>query len=105
MSARRFPPPWSIDDNANCFIVKRSEERTLPCDLWQKLLLRSILLERQQLERPIPRGLRVSISFIRTPAAIPTTATTFTGATGGTLIGTTGATPVSVILLNRTLQK
>jgi len=29
MPARRFPPPWSIEDNGNCFIVTDSAGQKL----------------------------------------------------------------------------
>ena len=29
MAARRFPPPWSIEDIGGCFVVKASNDRPL----------------------------------------------------------------------------
>jgi hypothetical protein len=29
MTARRFPPPWSVDDIGSCFVVKTSNNRPL----------------------------------------------------------------------------
>jgi hypothetical protein len=29
MTARRFPPPWSVDDIGGCFVVKTSNNRPL----------------------------------------------------------------------------
>jgi hypothetical protein len=29
MPCRRFPPPWTIDDNGSCFIVKDDDGRSL----------------------------------------------------------------------------
>ena len=29
MPCRRFPPPWTIDDNGSCFIVKDDDGRAL----------------------------------------------------------------------------
>jgi hypothetical protein len=35
MAARRFPPPWSIEDNGNCFIVlDGAGQKAGACLLW-----------------------------------------------------------------------
>jgi hypothetical protein len=29
MTARRFPPPWSIEELKSCFVVKDSRDKTM----------------------------------------------------------------------------
>jgi hypothetical protein len=31
LTQRRFPPPWSVEDNGACFIVKDSNGQKLGC--------------------------------------------------------------------------
>jgi hypothetical protein len=35
MPIRRFPPPWMIDDNGSCFIVKEDDGHALACAYYE----------------------------------------------------------------------
>ena len=35
MPIRHFPPPWMIDDNGSCFIVKDADGHALACTYYE----------------------------------------------------------------------